>query len=101
MMEINKDSMEAKILKFLMENYPITVKELSKGIGVKGSTLKPILLELRRMRILDFDFLPNKTFIRLLRTDFSFVGIKAEQRKGIVKKSSRYTVKEYEGIMYR
>lgn len=101
MMEINKDSMEAKILKFLMENYPITVKELSKGIGVKGSTLKPILLELRRMRILDFDFLPNKTFIRLLRTDFSFVGIKAEQRKGIVKKSSRYKAEEYEGIMYR
>jgi len=101
MMEINKDSMEARILKFLMENYPITVKELSKGIGVKGSALKPILLELRRMRIIDFDFLPDKTFIRLLRNDFSFVGIKPEQRKGIVKKSSRHEIKDYEGIAYR
>jgi len=101
MMEINKDSMEARILKFLMENYPITVKELSKGIGVKGSTLKPVLLELRRMRILDFDFLPDKTFIRLLRSDFNFIGRKPEQRKGIVKKSSKQTVKDYEGIAYR
>ena len=101
MIEINKDSLEAKILKILMVRYPITAKELGTELGVKGSVLKPRLLELRRMRILDFDFLPNKTFIRLLRNDFSFVGIKAEQRKGIVKKSSRYRVKEYEGIMYR
>ncbi|MBU4342029.1 MAG: transcriptional regulator [Candidatus Altiarchaeota archaeon] len=101
MIEINKDSLEARILKILMVRYPITAKELGTELGVKGSVLKPILLELRRMRILDFDFLPDKTFIRLLRNDFSFVGIKAEQRKGIVKKSSKQTVKDYEGIAYR
>jgi len=101
MIEINKDSLEARVLKILMVRYPITAKELGTELGVKGSALKPVLLELRRMRILDFDLLPNKTFIRLLRTDFSFVGIKAEQRRGLVKKSFGKKEKEYEGMMYR
>jgi len=101
MIEINKDSLEARILKTLMVRYPITAKELGTELGVKGSVLKPLLLELRRMRIIDFDYLPDKTFIRLLRHDFNFIGEKPEQRRGIVKKSSRYKVKEYDGIMYR
>ena len=101
MIEINKDSLEARILKILMVRYPITAKELGTELGVKGSVLKPVLLELKRMRILDFDFLPDKTFIRLLRNDFSFVGIKAEQRRGLVKKSIKKKEKEYEGMMYR
>ncbi len=101
MIEIKKDSLEARILRFLMENYPATVKDLSTELGIKEGSLKPALSELGRAGILGFDQLPDKTFIRLLRTDFTFAGIKAEQRRGLVKKSFRKKEKDYNGIAYR
>lgn len=101
MIEIKKDSMEARILRFLMENYPVTVRELVQGLKVKDSTLMPRLNELKKTGILELDVLPDKTFIRLLRTDFGFVGIKAEQRRGLVRKSFRKREEDYEGIAYR
>ena len=100
MIKINKDSLEARILRFLMENYPVTIKDLSTGLGIKEGTLKPKLEEMGRVGILRLEPLPDKTFIRLLRSDFSFVGIRPEQRKGIVKKSPGQKVKDYEGIAY-
>jgi len=101
MIQINKDSLEARILRFLMQNYPVTLKELSQELKIKESTLKPKLDELRKMGILEFDHLPDKTFIRLLRSDFNFVGIRPEQRRGLMKKFSKHKKEDYEGMAYR
>jgi hypothetical protein len=111
MIEINKDSLDARIVKILLRKYPITLKELREKLeGARKKLLELKLKELQRRKILDFEVLPEKVFIRLLRTDFHFIGEKKTQKKkSLVKKKlllKKREVGEYEGyegggMMYR
>ncbi|HIE41031.1 MAG TPA: hypothetical protein EYP80_00020 [Candidatus Aenigmarchaeota archaeon] len=63
--------------------------------------LELALKRLERRNIIAFDVLPDKRFVRLLRTDFRFVGRKATQRKAVRSSKKSKDKKDYDGMMYQ
>ena len=100
MIEITRGTLDEQIIKILQKTYPVTVNELKKKLHLSKQQIIRILKKLQVKGIVRLEPLPDKTYIRLLRNDFSFVG-KKRQRKFIKhSRSKRHKSKDYEGIMY-
>jgi len=101
MIEITRGTLEEQIIKVLQKNYPITIKELAGKLHLSKTLVLRILNKLQIKGILKLEPLPDKTYIRLLRNDFSFIG-KKRQKKFIKhqKTHKKRENKEYDGIMY-
>ena len=95
MIEIVKGTMEERIIKILQKEYPITLKELSKKLGISERRAKTELIKMQAKNILVMEPLPNKIFIRLIRFDFMFVG-RRRQYKLIKKKKMKEKFEEDE-----
>ena len=80
MIEVVKGSMEERIIKTLEKEYPITIKDLSRKMGVSERKTKMELIKLQSRGIVELEPLPDKTFIRLIRFDFVFVGRRRQYR---------------------
>jgi DNA-binding transcriptional ArsR family regulator len=98
--EIESDSLEARVIRILLETYPVTLSDLKWQLKVSPDILTRTLKALQSRGILELEELPDQTFIRLLRTDFSFVGRKATQRKRYKHKGKKSEKEEYEGMMF-
>jgi len=100
MIEIKTGTLDEKIIRLLLNKYPITVKELIINLNISREVGLRVLKKYQTKGILQLESLPNKTFIRLIRNDFSFIG-KKNQRKFIKHKSGKKPKKkDYDGIMY-
>jgi predicted ArsR family transcriptional regulator len=101
MIEITNGTIGEKIIKILQKTYPVTVNDLADMLNVSQSAIMREVQKFQTRGIVQLDFLPDKTYIRLLRNDFRFVG-KKRQKKFIKHKSSgkRYKQDEYDGFMY-
>ena len=100
MIEITRGTIEERIIRILQKSYPITVKELQDKLHLSKNTVMRFLNKFQIKGIVELEPLPNKTFIRLLRKDFSFIG-KKRQRKFIKHSSGKRQEKEdYDGTMY-
>jgi DNA-binding transcriptional ArsR family regulator len=98
--EIDSDSLEARILRILIKTYPVTTSDLRWELKISPNILERTLKALQSRGIVELEELPDKTFIRLIRRDISFVGRKATQRKRVKRKGKRPEKKEYDGMMY-
>lgn len=101
MIEIVNGTLEEQIIKLLQRLYPITVYDIEKKLHVSRRMILRVLQKLQVKGIVQLEPLSDKTYIRLLRNDFSFVG-KKRQRKFIkhYKGKKKQGPEEYEGIMY-
>ena len=101
MIEIKTGTIGEKIIKILQKTYPVTVNDLANMLNISQTVVMREVQKFQTKGIVQLDFLPNKTYIRLLRNDFSFVG-KKRQKKFIKHKSrgKRYQQDEYDGFMY-
>ncbi|HEC77308.1 MAG TPA: winged helix-turn-helix transcriptional regulator [Thermoplasmatales archaeon] len=100
MIEIKKGTIEERIIRTVQKEYPITLKELSKKLGISEKRLMAELIKMQAKNILVMEKLPDKTYIRLIRFDFLFVG-RRTQYKFIKKKKVKEEKKEDEdNIMY-
>lgn len=101
MIEITRGTLEEQIIKILQKTYPVTIKEVAKQAHLSENQVKRVLNQLQIKGIVQLDKLPDKTFIRLIRRDFRFIG-KKRQRKFIKhhKKSKQPESEDYDGIMY-
>ena len=102
MIEIKKGTLEERIIRALQQHYPITLKQLSKKLGISQNRLKTELLKMQSKNIVELEPLPDKIYVRLIRFDFLFVG-RRRQYKFIKKKKMRAGEKEEEegdDIMY-
>jgi len=102
MIDIKIGTMEERIIKLLQKEYPITIREMAKKIGVSVEKLKMEIIKLQKKGVVDIDILPDKTFVRLVRFDIRFFG-ERNQYKFIKKKKSKIKKEEKEGkddIMY-
>ena len=101
MIELTKGTQEEQIIKILQKTYPITVKEIAEKLHLSEKQVLLVLKKLQTKHIVQLDILPGKTFVRLLRNDFKFVG-KKRQRKFIKhhKDKQNKETEEYDGIMY-
>ena len=103
MIEIVKGTMEERIIKILQREYPITLRELSKKLGISERRTKTELIKMQAKNIVVMEPLPDKIFIRLIRFDFMFVG-RRRQYKLIKRKKMKEEIEEDEkesgDIMY-
>lgn len=101
MIEITSGTLEERIIKLLQKTYPITVYDIGKKLHVSRTIILRILKKFQVKSIIQLESLPDKTYIRLLRHDFSFIG-KKRQRKFIKHRSGRkkQESEEYDGVMY-
>jgi hypothetical protein len=110
MIEIKKGSLEERVLKILFNRYPITDTELRDELGISKGALERVIKGFAARGIVSLDILPDKTYIRLVRRDFRFIGRHETQRrplKHIKQKDRRAKYKpkgkkdEYDDIMYQ
>jgi len=101
MIEITKGSLEEQIIKILQKKYPVTINDIRSSINLSEILIIRVLQKLQTQGIVQLEPLPNKTYIRLIRRDFKFVG-KRRQRKFIKhhKGQKPEETDEYDGIMY-
>jgi len=101
MIEINSGTLEERIIRLLQKTYPITVKDIKNELNISKDKTIRILKKFQIKGLVKLEPLPDKTYVRLLRSNFSFIG-KKQQRK-FVKHSSnnkKQESNEYDGIMY-
>lgn len=95
MIEVKAGTMEERILKILQECYPITVEVLSEKLHVSKPTTEFELMKLQSKGFIALEPLPGRTFVRLLRNDFRFIG-RRHQEKFIKRKKGRVRMHEEE-----
>ena len=102
MIEITIGTLEEQIIKLLQKTYPITVKDIKNKLNLSEKVVVRTLKKLQLKDIVQLDKLPDKTFVRLIRSDFSFIG-KKQQKKFIKHKTGkkRQNIQEYNGYMYQ
>jgi len=102
MFEITRGTLDEQIIKLLQKKYPITVKDISEKLHLSKTQVLRVLQKMQIKEIVQIEPLPGKTFVRLLKNDFKFIG-KKHQRKFIKhykdKKQNKET-EECDGIMY-
>lgn len=100
MIEIERGSLEARIIEVLLEVYPITVQELREELSLSEKMLERGLKRLQTRGIIGLEPLPDKVYVRLIRRDFHFIGRKVTQRKPLKRKGGKKKGKEYDGFAY-
>jgi hypothetical protein len=101
MIEITTGTLEERIIKLLKKTYPIAVKDISSELNVSKDKILRTLKKFQMKGIVRLEPLPDKTYVRLLRFDFSFIG-KKHQRKFIKHRTGKkkQDPDDYDGIMY-
>jgi len=101
MIEINSGTLEERIIKLLQKIYPITLEDIQNKLKLSELMVLRVLKKLQIKGIVRLEPLSDKTYVRLLRHDFSFVGRKKQRKfskhhlEGKIKDSE-----EYDGTMY-
>ena len=99
--EILHGSMDERILRYLLETYPVTTATLARDLRVTKPRLERQLKALAVRGIVELEELPGTTFVRLLRQDLSFFGYKESQRKRFKRSGGgKGTSKDVEGPMF-
>lgn len=101
MIEITTGTLEERIIKLLKKTYPITINEIKNELNISREIVLRALKKFQIKGIVRLEPLPDKTYVRLLRHDFSFIG-KKRQRKFIKHHTGqkKQNTEEYDGIMY-
>ena len=101
MIEITNGTIEERIIKLLQKIYPITITDVEKELKLSRATVQRVLQKFQMKSIVQLEPLSDKTYIRLLRNDFSFSG-KRRQKKFIKHRSQKKKPikKDYDGPMY-
>jgi len=101
MIEITTGTLEERIIKLLKKTYPISVDDIRLELNVSKDMILRTLKKFQMKGIVRMEPLPDKTYVRLLRHDFSFIG-KRRQKKFIKHRTGKKKddTAEYDGIMY-
>ena len=83
MVQVNARSIEAKILRVLLEKYPIEMEEVVRITGLQRKEVERALKGMQARKWLILEKLPDKVYIRLKRFDFTFLGRNETQRKAV------------------
>jgi len=84
--EIDADTLEAKIIKLLMDGRPLTLEETAQELKVSTSRVKRAVKGLASRGIVEVQELPDKKYLRLERSDIRFHGTNPTQEQKIKKK---------------
>jgi DNA-binding MarR family transcriptional regulator len=93
MVQIDAGSKEAKVIRVLLDRYPIDADTISKETGIPLPEVKRILKGMEDRGWVQLEILPDRTFVRLRRFDFTFLG-RVETQKRAVKHKRGHKEKE-------
>lgn len=100
MIEIERGTLEAKIIEVLLEVYPVTIHDLKDELKLPKKSLEIGIKRLQVRGIIELEPLSDKVYIRLLRRDFHFIGRKVTQRKSLKHTGGKSKGKDYNGFSY-
>ena len=66
-MKLDSSSLEAKIVKFLREIYPVTLRDIRREFRQPKGRLDLALKRLEQAGIIELEFLPDRTYVRLVK----------------------------------
>ncbi|MEA3559378.1 MAG: helix-turn-helix domain-containing protein [Candidatus Thermoplasmatota archaeon] len=87
MVQVNSRSVDAKVLKVLLGRYPVTMYDVIDATGLKKQVVERALKGMEARGWVQLERLPDSVFIRLKRSDFTFLGRDETQRKAVKHKS--------------
>lgn len=90
---------EARIVRILVDWYPITVEELRDELSVRKDVLDRALKALAVKGVIALEPLPDKTYIRLLMPDIDLSGVVA-RKSGRRKRGKSPEEERYQPSMY-
>lgn len=94
MIEI-KNLLQEKIIRILLENYPITLSEIFEKINVRKDVIEKEIMKMEKQGIIEREILPDKVYIRLKRMDFKFIHKKYMQKKEVeIKEDKKNEIKK-------
>ncbi len=99
MIEITTGTLEERIIRFLQKTYPVTIYDVKNKLHVSEKMVERVLHKFQVKGIVQLEPLSDRTYIRLLRNDFRFIGKKQHQRKAI-KPNIGQESDGYDDIMY-
>jgi len=100
MIEIKRGSLDEQIIVFLQKSYPVTVEDLKRNLHLSKDQIMRVLKKFQIKGIVTLEPLPGKVYVRLLRNDFSFIGIKRQKKFIKHHSDKKIESKDYDGIMY-
>lgn len=109
MVQLDSGSKEARIISVLLKRYPIDDVEVSSITGLSLREVRRYLKGMQDRGWLILERLPDRTFVRLLRRDFIFVGRVEAQKRSVKHKGrdkpkdevrSRILRDEHDDMMY-
>ena len=101
MIEIRSGTIDERILKLLQKFYPITVNDIQYKLKLSKLVVSRSLKKLQVKGIVRLEPLSDKTYVRLLRNDLSYV--KSRRQRKFIKhhiKDEKPQNDEYNGIMF-
>jgi predicted ArsR family transcriptional regulator len=99
MIEITTGTLEERIIRFLQKTYPVTIYDVKNELNVSKKMVERVLHKFQVKNIVQLEPLSDRTYIRLLRNDFRFIGRKQQQHK-FIKHNKNQEPDEYDDIMY-
>jgi len=81
-MKLESGSIEARIVKFLREIYPVTLKDIRREFREPSGRIDLALRRLEKGGIIEIEELPDKTYVRLIQAVGS-VGSRPVKKKAI------------------
>ncbi|MGM0509541.1 MAG: helix-turn-helix transcriptional regulator [Thermoplasmatota archaeon] len=88
-MQVDSDTLEAKVIKLLMKGKPITLKEVARELHISERKIERVVKGLASRGIVEIEELPDKKYLRLKRSDISFHGTNPSQEKALKHKKSK------------
>jgi hypothetical protein len=98
MIEITAGTLEEQIIALLQKTYPITISDIVRRLHVPRERVEWVLHKFQVKGIVKLEPLPDKTYIRLLRNDFHFIGGKHHRKP--VRPGGEDIEEDDIGIMY-
>lgn len=89
MVQIDAGSKEAKVLRVLLEKYPVDTGQVAEGAGLSRAEAERTLKGMEDRGWIELERLPDRTFVRLRRADFTFIGRVETQKRAIKHKGKR------------
>jgi len=101
-LEMREGTLESRIVHLLLEMYPVTAADIERELKARPGLLDRTLKALALRGVVELERLPDRTYVRLLRFDFAFVGRKESQRRRVKHRGRKpEKPKEYQGPMFR
>ncbi len=87
--EVDSGSLEGRIIRLLLERYPITTAQVARYLHLPPRRVERELLRLAKKGYVALESLPDRTYVRLLRTDFKFVGLRESQKQAVKRRKEK------------